>query len=140
MVDTMTPEERGRRMALIRSTDTKPEMRVRKLLWGMGLRYRLHAKELPGTPDIVFRKRKMAIFVHGCFWHLHGCPFARMPKSKKDFWEPKLLGNKARDEKKLDALIKLGWQVLVIWECETKNEVILSTRLRNFFNVDGDRL
>lgn len=140
MVDTMTPEERGRRMALIRSTDTKPEMKVRKLLWRMGLRYRLHAKELPGTPDIVFRKRKKAIFVHGCFWHLHGCSFARMPKSKKDFWEPKLLGNKARDERKLDALIKLGWQVLVIWECETKNEAVLSTRLRNFFNVGEDRL
>jgi DNA mismatch endonuclease (patch repair protein) len=136
MVDTLTPEERGRRMALIRSSNTKPEMRVRKLLWGMGFRYRLHATDLPGKPDIVFRGRKKAILVHGCFWHLHGCAFARMPKSRQDFWSPKLQGNKIRDAQKLGALIGSGWDVLVVWECEMKDEAALSERLKKFLDAN----
>lgn len=135
MIDTLTPEERGRRMALIRSSDTRPEILVRKSLWAMGYRYRLHAKDLPGRPDIVFRGKKKAIFVHGCFWHLHGCRFARMPKSNKGFWTPKLMANKARDAEKYDALLRLGWDILVVWECETKDQSTLSDRLRKFLNT-----
>lgn len=133
MVDTLTPDERSSLMAKIRSADTKPEMVVRRLLWGMGFRYRLHAKDLPGKPDVVFRGKKKAIFVHGCFWHMHeSCPLARIPKSRQDFWLPKLEGNRARDRQELESLARLGWDVLVIWECETKNVVELSDRLRKF--------
>nr|WP_255346545.1 very short patch repair endonuclease [Asticcacaulis sp. AC460] len=110
-------------MSRIRGRDTKPEMRVRKALHAAGLRYRLHARELPGKPDMVFRSRRMALFVHGCFWHQHpdpSCKLARMPKSRLEFWRPKLEGNRVRDEKTRAALESSGWTVLEVWECETK--------------------
>lgn len=108
-------------MKLIRARDTKPELIVRQALHKAGLRYRLHARELPGTPDIVFRRDRIAILVHGCFWHQHpdpDCRRARMPKSRREFWEPKLLGNRSRDEAIRAKLVEGGWRVIEIWECQ----------------------
>jgi DNA mismatch endonuclease (patch repair protein) len=110
-------------MALVRAKDTKPELRVRRAFHASGLRFRLHARGLPGTPDLVFPSRKVAVFVHGCFWHGHdGCAASRLPKSREDFWIPKLLSNAARDWEQRRALSRLGWKVMVIWECETNDE------------------
>lgn len=120
-----TEAARSAQMSRIRGRDTKPEMRVRQALHSAGLRYRLHAKDLPGKPDLVFRSRKVALFVHGCFWHQHpdpNCKLARMPKSKLDFWRPKLEGNRLRDVKNRSALEADGWTVVEVWECETKPE------------------
>lgn len=112
---------RSAQMSLVRSRDTKPEMRVRRALHAAGLRYRLHDRRLPGVPDLVFPSRKIVVFVHGCFWHRHpGCSAARLPKSRQEFWEPKLAGNVARDMQVQAELEKQGWTVFVIWECETK--------------------
>lgn len=125
-------------MALVRSEDTKPEMRVRRLVHAMGFRYRLHCRDLPGKPDLVFRKRRKVVFVHGCFFHRHeDCALARLPKSRKDFWLPKLEGNKTRDARDIAALRLEGWDVLVVWECETKDRVALAARLRCFLE-DGE--
>jgi len=108
-------------MSGIRGTNTKPEMIVRKLLHSAGFRYRLHSRELPGRPDIVLRKHKTAIFVHGCFWHGHeNCVLFRLPKSRTDFWENKILGNVERDSLHLEALERSGWRVAIIWECALK--------------------
>lgn len=136
MTDTMSPEERSRRMALVRSADTKPEMVLRRLVHGMGYRYRLHCRGLPGKPDLVFRSRRAVIFVHGCFWHRHeDCPLARLPKSRVNFWTTKLEGNRERDARKIAELKKTGWRVFVVWECELKNLGTLAERLRRF--LDG---
>ncbi|WP_245435514.1 very short patch repair endonuclease [Microvirga calopogonii] len=113
---------RSRQMSLVRNRDTKPEMVVRRLVHSMGFRYRLHRRDLPGKPDLVFPGRRKVIFVHGCFWHRHPDPTcwrARLPKSRPEFWIPKLEGNAARDERDIAALEADGWQVLVIWECQT---------------------
>lgn len=122
-------------MSRVRGRDTKPEMLVRRLTHGMGYRYRLHRRGLPGSPDLVFPSRMKVIFVHGCFWHRHldpGCKLARLPKSKLDFWGPKLETNRERDERNLVPLAELGWDVLVIWECQTKNREELQTRIGEF--------
>ncbi len=122
-------------MAAIRSKDTSPELLVRSLVHRIGYRFRLHAKELPGHPDLVFRPRKKAVFVHGCFWHQHGaakCPDGRMPKSNKPYWAAKLRKNVERDKRNLAALRKLRWKVLVIWECETQNHERLARVLTKF--------
>lgn len=118
---------RSAQMALVKSRDTKPEIRVRKALWTAGLRYRLHVPGLPGKPDVVFPGRKLAIFVHGCFWHRHpGCARTRIPKTRQEFWEHKFAGNVERDQRKIAGLEELGWKVLVIWECETENAAQLA--------------
>ena len=105
-------------MAGIRGKNTRPEMQLRRELHSRGLRYRLHAKQLPGKPDIVFRSRKLAVFVHGCFWHRHeGCRFASTPATRTEFWEQKLSGNHARDKRNVSALLEMGWRVVIIWEC-----------------------
>lgn len=121
-------------MALVRSKDTKPEMVVRRLTHGMGFRYRLHDSKLPGKPDLVFKARKKAMFVHGCFWHRHdgACKLTRTPKSNLDFWESKFAENVKRDEARLTALADLGYQVLVLWECELKDEAALADKIRQF--------
>ncbi|WP_243925144.1 very short patch repair endonuclease [Pseudodesulfovibrio sp. S3-i] len=120
-------------MSSIVSKDTKPEIQVRKLLHALGYRFRLHRKDLPGTPDIVLPRRKSVIFVHGCFWHLHpGCKRATMPKTNVEFWEKKLKGNVSRDAKAIEQLQDLGYRCLVIWECETKNLDELTDRLTAF--------
>lgn len=118
-----TDPARSAQMSRIRGRDTKPEMRVRQALHAAGLRYRLHAGDLPGKPDLVFRGRRLAVFVHGCFWHQHpdpNCKLSRMPKSKLDFWRPKLEGNRLRDEKTRSTLEARGWTVIEVWECQTK--------------------
>ena len=131
-MDTLTKEQRRRNMQAVKSRDTGPEMLVRRLLHRMRYRYRLHRKDLPGTPDIVFTSRRKAIFVHGCFWHGHGCPKGRLPKSRRDFWEAKLKGNRERDRRKEEELRSLGWSVLVVWQCETIDLETLSRRLQSF--------
>ena len=130
-----TDAARSAQMSRIRARDTKPEMRVRQALHAAGLRYRLHAKDLPGKPDLVFRSRKVALFVHGCFWHQHpdpNCKLSRMPKSKLDFWRPKLEGNRLRDLKVREQLEAQGWSVFEVWECQAAKRDLeaLATRLR----------
>lgn len=137
-MDTLSAEERSARMALVRGKDTGPELVVRKLVYALGYRYRLHARDLPGHPDLVFRKRRRVIFVHGCFWHRHraaSCALARLPKSRLDFWLPKLEGNKKRDECNKRALAREGWKVLTIWECELRDTKRLRTTLRRFLDA-----
>lgn len=113
---------RSEQMSRIRSRDTKPEMLVRRALHAAGLRYRLHARDLPGRPDLIFRRARLAVFVHGCFWHQHpGCERARTPISRREYWIPKFEGNVLRDKRNVAALKASGWTVLVIWECETCN-------------------
>jgi DNA mismatch endonuclease (patch repair protein) len=125
-------------MSRVKRTDTKPELRVRRLLYSMGYRYRLHAGALPGKPDIVFRPRKCAIFVHGCFWHRHGgCALCRLPKSRLSFWKPKLEGNRLRDLKNQRKLKKDGWRLLVIWECELRDEKKLKRRVLKFLESES---
>src|SRR5579871_243515 len=112
MADTRTREQRRRIMQSVRTKDTGPELELRRLLFSLGFRYRLHDKKLPGRPDIVLRGRRKAIFVHGCFWHAHGCKKGRPPKSREDYWEPKLRANCERDLLHVRALEELGWDVL----------------------------
>ena len=135
MADTLSPKERSERMSRIRSRDTQPELRVRRLIHGLGYRYRLHCSDLPGTPDLVFRKRKRVIFVHGCFWHQHPdpkCKLTRLPKSRLDFWGPKLRRNHERDEEILARLRQEGWRVLIVWECLTHNDEELKENIVAF--------
>lgn len=135
MPDTLSTAERGVRMSLIRGKDTKPELMVRRLIHAMGYRYRLHRRDLPGTPDIVFGRLRKVIFVHGCFWHRHPdsrCPLARLPKSRLEFWEPKLEGNRRRDEDNQARLWAIGWNSLIIWECQIKDKVLLETRIAEY--------
>ena len=131
-MDTRTPEQRRRIMQSVKSKNTGPELVVRRLLHGMGYRYRLHRKDLPGKPDIVFGSRRKAIFVHGCFWHGHGCPKGRLPKSRLEYWQSKVDKNRERDCSKEKQLRSLGWNVLVIWQCETADLEALASRLQDF--------
>ncbi|MDE0035817.1 MAG: very short patch repair endonuclease [Deltaproteobacteria bacterium] len=131
-MDTRTPEQRRRIMQAVKSENTGPELLVRGLLRRMGYRYRLHRKDLPGSPDIAFVSDRKAIFVHGCFWHGHDCPKGRLPKSRLDYWRPKLDKNMERDRKKEEELHSLGWAVLVVWQCETVDLEALAMRLQAF--------
>ncbi|MEP6714613.1 MAG: very short patch repair endonuclease [Terriglobia bacterium] len=120
MTDVHTSEQRSFNMSRIRSRDTTPELRVRRRLHAAGLRYRLHDKRLPGTPDLVFPATRTVLFVHGCFWHMHRCKYGKpAPATNADFWAQKRLSNVARDRRNRAALRKAGWRVLEIWECET---------------------
>ncbi|MGF1549852.1 MAG: very short patch repair endonuclease [Sphingomonadaceae bacterium] len=140
MADTLSPSERSARMAKVRGRDSKPEMLVRRLVHGMGFRYRLHDKRLPGAPDLVFPARRKAIFVHGCFWHRHddpNCKLARLPKSRLDFWKPKLQGNRDRDLRQQAELRELGWKFMVVWECQLRHTEQLENKLRSFL-IEGE--
>ena len=135
MMDRISVERRSENMRRIRDKDTAPEMLVRRLVHNLGYRYRLHAKDLPGKPDLVFRGRKKAIFVHGCFWHFHSaCREGRIPGSRIEFWEAKLRRNQERDQRHLMAMSQLKWKVLVIWECEIGNTQKLKQRLQKFLS------
>ena len=137
-MDTLTPQQRRERMALVKGRDTGPELRVRRAMYRMGLRYRLQARELPGRPDIVFRNRKIAVFVHGCFWHRHpkpSCKRARIPKSRTGFWLQKLGGNRKRDLLNQSTLRRMGWRVFVIWECEALEQTKLETAIARIARI-----
>ena len=136
-MDTLTVQERSQRMSLVRAKDTAPELVVRRVVYALGYRYRLHAGDLPGKPDLVFRTRKKAIFIHGCFWHRHEqCGLARLPKSKLEFWLPKLNGNKERDEVNQAKLSDMGWRYLIVWECELVDTQSLRERIICFLSED----
>ncbi len=128
-------EQRSRNMSAIKSKNTKPEIKVRKLLHSMGYRFRLHSKDLPGSPDIVLPKYKTVIFVHGCFWHRHeNCKYASTPKTRKEFWNKKFTENKKRDSEIQEKIKILDWRSVVIWECETKNIENLRDKIIDVFS------
>lgn len=119
-MDTVDKKTRSRIMASVGQRDTGPEMVIRRALHRQGFRYRLHDNELPGSPDLVFKKYRTAIFVHGCFWHRHGCKYSTTPSSRKEFWAQKFTANKKRDKRNIDTLRDNEWRVLVVWECAVK--------------------
>lgn len=133
MADSVSPERRSQIMGAVRCNGTKPELIVRRAAHRLGYRFRLHRRDLPGTPDLVFASRRKVVFVHGCFWHRHeGCKLARMPKSRIHFWVPKLQANRLRDEASLARLKEFGWDSLVVWECELRKVDDLDLRLIEF--------
>ena len=137
-MDKINPQRRSQNMAAIKSKNMKPEMIVRRLAHKLGYRYRLHAKDLPGKPDLVFRKRRKVIFVNGCFWHQHdaqGCLDSRRPKSNRDYWNKKLQTNVERDRRNLEALKQAGWSAIIIWDCETKDTGPLSLKIAHFLKT-----
>lgn len=133
MTDVLTAEQRRLNMSRIRGRDTVPEMTVRRLVYGMGYRYRLYAKDLPGKPDIVFRPRRKVIFVHGCFWHMHRCKQGRVkPKTRAEFWEAKRRGNVERDRRNRRRLRAMGWCVLEVWQCQLRDMDRVADRIIEF--------
>jgi DNA mismatch endonuclease (patch repair protein) len=140
-MDVVTPAVRSRMMAGIKGKNTKPEMLVRRCLSAAGIRYRLHRRDLPGAPDISLPGAKVAILVHGCFWHVHaGCRFAASPATRPEFWRAKLQGNVERDEEAIAKLAMLGWRVLVVWECATRPDSMagLSKELLGWINGSAE--
>lgn len=134
-MDTLSRAERSVRMSLVRSKDTKPEMVVRQIAHSLGFRFRLHRRDLPGSPDLVFPRLRKVVFVHGCFWHQHSCAAGdRIPKSRVTFWRKKLMGNALRDSRNVRALRRMGWQVLTIWECQTGECERLRRSIINFLS------
>jgi DNA mismatch endonuclease (patch repair protein) len=132
-VDIMSPEKRSALMSRIRAKDTRPEYAVRKIAHSLGYRYRLHVKELPGTPDLVFRRFRKVVFVNGCFWHRHNCRQGRsFPKTNREFWTTKFQENRKRDKKKRAELRRLGWDVLVLWQCQCCEESVMADKLERF--------
>ena len=133
MTDIYGQEKRSSIMARVPAKGTKPEVAVRQLAHALGYRFRLHRANLPGRPDLVFPRHRKVIFVHGCFWHGHeNCRKAKRPETNKSFWEQKLSRNVERDRQNITALKGLGWMVLVVWECETRNRKRLSEKVLNF--------
>jgi DNA mismatch endonuclease (patch repair protein) len=131
-MDTISKEARSALMARIRSKNTKPERVVRSILHRLGFRFRLHRKDLPGKPDIVLPRHRKIIFIHGCFWHGHSCALASKPKSNQDYWREKIKNNRLRDHRVRRELIKQGWSVLELWECEIRKETSLTDKLEAF--------
>lgn len=130
-MDRLSPERRSWLMSRIKGSNTKPEIAVRSLLHRMGYRFRLHRRDLPGTPDVVLPGRTAVVFVHGCFWHGHACKRAKMPKTREDYWAQKIDANKRRDARKRRQLKELGWKVVIVWECETKKPEKLIKKLHS---------
>ncbi len=135
MADRLTIQQRSNLMRRVRGKDTVPELIVRRLAHAAGFRFRLHRKDLPGRPDLCFPSRRKAIFVHGCFWHGHGCKIGRLPKSRPEYWEPKIARNRDRDLAAGTALSALGWGVLTIWQCQTKDRHALKQRIVEFLSA-----
>ncbi|MCE7888802.1 MAG: DNA mismatch endonuclease Vsr [Sorangiineae bacterium PRO1] len=130
-MDTVSPEVRSRMMASIRGHNTRPELAVRRAMHAAGLRFRLHRKDLPGKPDLVFPRYRTVVFVHGCFWHRHaGCEVARLPEANRDWWKEKFRRNRMRDSRQQRALRRDGWNVIVVWECELQRPRTLSRLAR----------
>ena len=138
MSDNRTPESRSALMSRIGGKDTAPELMVRHLLHSLGYRFRLHRRDLPGTPDIVFPSRHLALFVNGCFWHAHGCWIGQAPKSNRRYWVPKLEGNRARDRQNCADLRALGWRTMTVWQCQIRNPRSLARRLISFLGPAGN--
>ena len=137
-MDNLTPHRRSENMRRIRSRDTSPELLVRSLVHRLGFRFRLHRSDLPGKPDLVFSSLRKIIFVHGCFWHRHGtCKFTRWPKSKLEFWKPKLEENNRRDKANQRALRRMGWQVMIVWECQLGSVERLAAKIRSFLEAES---
>ncbi|MCY4579222.1 MAG: very short patch repair endonuclease [Chloroflexi bacterium] len=135
MVDTVPPDIRSRIMAQVKSKDTKPEMTVRRLLHGLGYRYRLHRQDLPGRPDLVFPSRRKIVFVNGCFWHRHsGCVRATVPATNREFWSAKFERNRDRDRRNYALLADRGWGVMTVWECELQDLPTLAGSLISFLD------
>jgi DNA mismatch endonuclease (patch repair protein) len=133
-MDRLTQQRRSWLMSRVKGRDTTPEIAVRRMLHALGYRYRLHVKSLPGKPDIVFGPRKKVVFIHGCFWHGHRCGKGRLPKSNTTFWTEKIATNKARDRRNVKGLKDLGWQILVIWQCQLKDPLAVRTRIVDFLD------
>ncbi|MEC6408642.1 very short patch repair endonuclease [Achromobacter xylosoxidans] len=138
MPDVVSPEKRSRMMSGIKGKNSQPEMLVRKMLFELGYRFRLHRRDLPGTPDIAMPGRKIAIFVHGCFWHMHpGCKYAKTPSTRAEFWTAKLRGNVERDQRAVSKLAEMGWRVLNVWECAMRDPeaaTVLPKALQQWIN------
>lgn len=133
MTDIFEPGKRSEIMSRVRGMDTEPEMIVRRIAHGLGYRFRLHRRDLPGSPDLVFPRYRAVIMVHGCFWHRHpGCKYASSPKTRVRFWQDKFEGNVVRDRRNEEALYELGWRVMVIWECETRDREAVAERIVEF--------
>jgi DNA mismatch endonuclease, patch repair protein len=140
LVDRLTPERRSWLMSRVAAKNTAPELKVRKAAHSLGLRFRLHRKDLPGTPDLVFPRWRMVIFVHGCFWHRHvGCSKTSTPKTRVDYWEEKFRHNVRRDMENGRLLREEGWSILTVWECETKQPVKLTARIADAFGLSNQR-
>lgn len=144
MADVLTPEQRRHNMRRIRGRDTKPEMLLRRGLHAAGLRFRLHARDLPGRPDLVFPRHRAAVLVHGCFWHGHNCPMCRLPATSPEFWARKIEGNRARDRRTTEALARAGWRVMTVWECSLRGPARrplgdVLARCAGFIRSGGDR-
>lgn len=136
LMDSISRRSRSENMRRIRSANTKPELAVRSLTHRLGFRFRIHRRDLPGSPDLVFPSKQKVIFVHGCFWHQHrGCIDGRLPKSNTEYWLPKLANNKKRDKKNRSRLARLGWKCLVIWDCQTVDGKKLKQQLKAFLNT-----
>jgi DNA mismatch endonuclease (patch repair protein) len=135
-MDTLSPIERSERMRRVKGRDTKPELKLRKMVWSLGYRFRKHRRDVPGNPDLAFVGRQRAIFLHGCFWHRHDCPSGqRLPKSRVTFWKEKFGRNVERDSIVAKALRRAGWRSLVIWECELKSEGSVERRIKRFLDA-----
>jgi DNA mismatch endonuclease (patch repair protein) len=136
MTDVLTPAQRSRCMSRIRSKNTRPEKQVRSALHSLGFRYRLHSAKLPGRPDMVFPKAKVAIFIHGCFWHMHSCRFGKVvPKTNGLFWQTKRKGNVERDKRNAAAMRKLGWKAITVWECECRESTKFQAGIRKIVSL-----
>jgi DNA mismatch endonuclease, patch repair protein len=134
MADTVTKAQRSRIMAAVKSRDTQPEMLVRRLVHGLGFRFRLHRRDLPGAPDIVLPRLRKVIHVHGCFWHMHDCGRCKIPESRRKFWLAKLTRNQGRDLRTAKALSQLGWTAMTVWECDLRNPIVVTSRLKRFLS------
>jgi DNA mismatch endonuclease (patch repair protein) len=134
MVDHVDQRRRSFIMSSVRTKHTGPEVVVRKLLHSLGYRYSLHRSDLPGKPDLAFPARRKAIFVHGCYWHGHGCRWGKLPKSKLDYWAPKIAANRARDVKKRAELKRAGWRTMVVWQCQLRKLAAAEAKMRAFLD------
>lgn len=137
-MDVYPPSKRSEVMRRVRSRDTQPELSVRRIVHRLGFRFRLNVVELPGSPDLVLPRLRKVIFVHGCFWHRHTCPAANLPVTRAEYWRSKLERNARRDRRDVRELRRAGWRVLVIWECQIKNQERLSKRLVKFLRDETD--